>query len=369
MGEKQNGVLRVEMLTCPPRTDLAAERLRWSDEIYRIFDLQPREFEDNTAKRATRQLATRRVNRQRDGLTAPTSRSKIVIMRTTLILGLALVIAACGERRPATLDGSSRIDTTQPQPDGEPTLKLDSGGGSFTYHGRVYLGHSFDPLVNTPRLPVTAVGFATVFYEPAFAPAQSAGACRFGQVMPPPPAVTNFLDAGAVSVTGGLVPINFTYLSSSAYYADDLKDGVYTVFNGGETLKVKGAGGPKLPAFSGQVPAPAALKVTTPDLFKATSIDTSKDYAVTWTPLSADRVRVVISCNGPWGEYHVACDSADDGALALPSQLLKALAPKCSAAKAAQVSFTRLNERHVEQGELRVTLQAFDTIQRALALK
>jgi len=298
----------------------------------------------------------------------------------SLSLSLSLLAAGCGERSTVLLDGSMPIDAlvqiddagkadaAQPKADSAP-LKLDTGGGSFVYHGRVHIGQGTDPRINMPGWVIAQVGFATVFYEAAFSATLTAGACRFGQMLAPPPGITNFVDAGKVAVSGALMPINFSY-QPQAYYADDLKDGVFSVFTGGQTLAVKAAGGPKLPAFSGQVPTPAALKVKTPDMFQmSTTVDTSKGYAVTWTPSTADRVRVMISCNGPTGQHRVECDSTDDGTLALPSKILKAIAPTCSGSKVAQVDVVRLNERHVEQGALRVTLRASTTIRGGLVFK
>jgi hypothetical protein len=46
-----------------------------------------------------------------------------------------------------------------------------------------------------------------------------------------------------------------------------------------------------------------------------------------------------------------------------------ALAPKCTASKTAQADFIRVNERHVEQGNMRVTLRASTLIRGGLVLK
>ncbi len=45
------------------------------------------------------------------------------------------------------------------------------------------------------------------------------------------------------------------------------------------------------------------------------------------------------------------------------------IAPACAASKMAQVDVVRLNERHVEQGALRVTLRASAVIRGGLVFK
>lgn len=281
------------------------------------------------------------------------------------VISMLLVVGGCGERNALPLDalvvdagqGDAPPAADAPTGDADP-VTLDRGGGGFVYHGKIELGEGVDPRINSPGWVVARVGFATAFYESAFSATLTAGACRFGEMVPPPPAITNFEDAGAVQVSGGVQPLSFTYRSDD-YYSSSVAPGTYSLFEAGQTLGASAAGGPTLPAFSASVPAPASLVVKSPDLMQmTTTLSTTADYTVTWTPSSADRVRVVIRCPGPGGERRVECDSSDDGQLVLQAAVLKALAPHCTASKAAEADFIRLNERHVEQGDLRVTLSA-----------
>lgn len=296
------------------------------------------------------------------------------MVRRGLLLLVALLLG-CDERTPVLFpdigsnDGQPAADGPVTLPDADDPVRLDHGGGSYVYHGRVFIRDAVDPRMNMPGWVELGVGFATAFYESAFAPTATHGACRFGEMVPPPPAVTNWLDAGPVKVSGTLQPMSFTF-NPSGYYHDDLKDGTYQLLDAGKSVAVAAGGGADLPAFSAAVVAPAPLKVNSPDLYQmSTTVDTSQDFLVSWAPGSADRVEVLLHCGKTYPEHRVECVSSDDGSLVLPSAVLKALAPSCIVSKTVSIDLVRTNETTVSQGDMQVTVRAATLIRGGLAFK
>lgn len=288
-----------------------------------------------------------------------------------MILVLVLLGPGCDSRTAITPDGGVdgpkvKTDGNLVYPDADP-LRRDIGGGSFVYQGKVLLGELVDPLVNMPGWIDLRVGFATAFYEPMFGPTSTHGECKLGEMLPPPPAVTVFVNAGEVRVTG-VQAITFTY-NPNDYYLDDIKDGVYSLFNGGEVLSVGGSGSAQIPPFDTTIKAPAKLSIQTPPVYNdITKVDPGQDYAVTWTKAGADMVRAVLHCEQPVGTWKRAeCESSDDGQLLLRSDVLKAMAQACPSG--VMIDIERVNEHHVDQGPARVTVRASTLIRGRLSFK
>jgi hypothetical protein len=164
-----------------------------------------------------------------------------------------------------------------------------------------------------------------------------------------------YLNAGTITITGGAIsPIKLTPTTTmlGTTYPDGLK-GTETLFATGTTLCFGCTGGATIPAFSGQVIAPAPVTITQPANFDSmTNIASS----VSWTPSNATRVELTV------GKYDAAqagttiitCEAKDaDGAVTIPPELTAKLP---SSSTEAITLVTRSNVQSLTVGSKTVTL-------------
>lgn len=229
--------------------------------------------------------------------------------------------------------------------------------GSYVYEGRVWLGEAQDPRLNMPGWVEARVGFSTAFYEGTFGPGAWVGECTVAQLLAPPPAITQYFDAGPITVEGGMETLAFAYQPND-YYSGDLKPGAYQLFGAASTLSVKSFGSTTIPSFASALPVPADLVVQAPSFYEMeTKVATRVPYAVRWTARSADRVEVRVTCDK---QTHtpiaILCRSADDGETVLQPEVLAKIAAACP--QGASIEVERIQERIVAAGNARIWLRA-----------
>jgi hypothetical protein len=145
----------------------------------------------------------------------------------------------------------------------------------------------------------------------------------------PGPIAAGLADAGLVRIVGGAgiaeVDLALRLPEGSYLPASPLPPG-RPIFDGGETLRISGAGGASAAPFAGSLQAPRPLTLTAP---AALALADGADLPIAWVADHASAVSatlVVSTSDGRWAI--VACDSSDEaGQLALPAALLAALPP------------------------------------------
>jgi hypothetical protein len=153
--------------------------------------------------------------------------------------------------------------------------------------------------LSSTSMPAGVLANATFLPDgPAFVcPPQSFASCTFYPCHRPPPpdgGGGNPPNAGAIDVTGGLMPAHFTPLADGSYDPVHLSS---TGWNGGESLTVTAAGG-GVPAFAGSLVAPKLATVSAPALPSADfMVDRSKDLVFTFTGVASETVIVTFGAN------------------------------------------------------------------------
>jgi hypothetical protein len=174
-----------------------------------------------------------------------------------------------------------------------------------------------------------------------------------------PPAVESHPHAGEVRVTGGAVDPLVVEPDADGSYPF-LRDDTTSLFAGGETLRVTGAGGGGVPAFDAEVIAPENVTVVMPRLVERESpfeIDRGEPLAIAWSGTTSGRVHVMVYTPGDAGlEASADCTFAS-GATGgtVPSAALLSL----PAGTATIVAFIESEEVLVNDGEWQIRLLAF----------
>ena len=224
--------------------------------------------------------------------------------------------------------------------------KADSAGTQPKIKGRIRLLEMHDARINTVLKPQVQVAFAdTCFFETTFVPKTIFGECAVGTMMPPPPCITNYVDGGPVTITGGDVGLSYKYKPKGPY-SGNLPSTAYSVFSNGQTLSIKGGGSARVPAkFSATLAAPADLAVSVPAMKGATTaVSTKADWTIKWTKSSAHKVNARLRCVGGSTSLPVAveCSSKDDGAIVVKAAALAAMAAGCKGK--VDIDVERVNE-------------------------
>lgn len=202
--------------------------------------------------------------------------------------GLALALVFCGAcaDSPLSLDAAVAVDAGTDAAVATPDMAVDLDKPL-----------AFVTVASTPK---SATGTAT--FLPSGSPfvcnTVSDGNCTFYDCQPRPgpdggaPAVQP--NPGAVDITGGADSVHLAP-AADGYY--DLVHVATALYSGGETLHVVAAGG-TVPAFSGDVTAPAAAHVTAPAYPTGDyALDRRLPQTFTWTVLTDEQVLVTFGAD------------------------------------------------------------------------
>lgn len=130
------------------------------------------------------------------------------------------------------------------------------------------------------------------------------------------------LDAGDILVSGGARELTFEYRTNA--YGHDSLVGVWTIFDEGDVLVADAAGGADVPAFTGEVVAPADMRVLAPFFSGTPRIERSEDFVVEWEAAESGEIFLLIDSEGT----SVSCRAPDaDGRIVVPSEILSHLGP------------------------------------------
>jgi hypothetical protein len=135
---------------------------------------------------------------------------------------------------------------------------------------------------------------------------------------------TPFPHGGELRVAGGVRDLVARPGSNGQYATQTSPD---AVFRDGAVVTLRAAGSASVPAFSVNVPIPLALAVTSPAEGMDVVIDRSRDFVVTWTPITARLVNVILSFVPPGSPPTSARIDvqapADTGRAVIPARVLQ----------------------------------------------
>ncbi len=145
-----------------------------------------------------------------------------------------------------------------------------------------------------------------------------------------PAAVVSGLNAGDITVTGmadaGAAVLTYGAIGDAGYKGYHPASGVGQFFNSGDMISAMGAGGPDLPAFTGQmVTAPSDIVMTSPacDMTGCPDLDRTADLAVTWTGGTVGKVNASLASISDASVVSIQCTfDAAGGTGTIPSAIL-----------------------------------------------
>ncbi len=242
-----------------------------------------------------------------------------------------------------------------------PQCALDPSGCSYPSWGNAFVEQL---MYSTSKQPVSFTSLAAAaFFDPAsYAPLEIVGPCE-RRFAPSNGSGLKYVDGGAITITGGAVsPIHLTPATSmiGTTYSDGLT-GNETLFTTGAMIHFASAGGSSIPAFSGQVAAPAPITITQPADFDSMS---TLPATFSWTSTGATRVNVAIGAysQAAGGTGQIGCEVADSaGTITVPASLMAKLPASPSYIYAV---VTRSNVQSVNVGMKSVKLWAATVRQR-----
>lgn len=179
-------------------------------------------------------------------------------------------------------------------------------------------------------------------------PMATAGGCRIylgnDHTRPPDP-----LDAGAITVTGGERDLHFTRLPNGMYTVD-IPATPTRLFRAGQVLHVASPGGADIPAFAQDMPAPARITVSSPNVTRQAVVERARDFMVTWTGTSGSQLHLEFKA----GSVSVACTVVDtDGQFTFPPAALAYLP-----AGNGYLLFNRFVQTNVRAGDAKFIFEA-----------
>ncbi len=133
------------------------------------------------------------------------------------------------------------------------------------------------------------------------------------------------VSAGAITITGGTLPLNLVPLASGDY--NSVHAATSLLWNGGETLTAT-ASGSGVPGFSVSLVAPSKLTITAPTLPTSASlmVPRRRPLSVVWTGASSGNVIVYLDVVAASTAYTLTCTYApSDGSGEVPSAALSLL--------------------------------------------
>jgi hypothetical protein len=160
-----------------------------------------------------------------------------------------------------------------------------------------------------PRAGVVSLesdtGLAQSFASASFMTSPPADACTttavgacFAYQCPPGPSTEMLAlgSAGNIHIAGGLYPITLDPQADNSYRLPQSMR-MMALWNGGETLTVSAGGGVDVPAFTAQVTAPSAPRISAPASTATGSFALSRaqDLVVTWSGGSGDTLDFAVS--------------------------------------------------------------------------
>jgi len=260
-------------------------------------------------------------------------------MRSVL---LALVVSGAGLA--ASCGGGAGDPDAGPTADAGPNdLRPDRIGLVNLIEGGGFLS-VFASIQDGPELPTPVLagrfGECAVYVRPPPAscdPACGSGVCASTNVCVPYPATVG---VGDITVTGLLAPLVFH--PGPFGYAPDPAPGS-DLFDAGAAITVS-APGDAAPGFSANLTGVPTLEAP----FQNLTLVDGDDAPVTWTPAgtAAIQIALIVGWHGQPPEAMMACETADDGAFAIPGAAISAL-PRASSSLEQHASWIRRFDRAV----------------------
>jgi hypothetical protein len=257
-------------------------------------------------------------------------------VRSALVLVLALACKACG-------GGGGSADAL-PSPDAGPDdLRPDRVGFVNLIEGGTFLS-VFAQIQDGPELPTpvldTTDGECAVYVRPdpaACTPTCTTGVCTAPDVCTPYPENAS---AGDITVTGLHAALTFT-TGPFGYTPEPAPGG--DLFDAGAAITVT-APGDVSAGFSANLVGVAALDAP----FQNVELVDDEDEAITWTPAGAAEIQIalVVGWHGAPAEATLICETADDGAFAIPGSIITAL-PRASSGLEQHLSYIQRFDREV----------------------
>jgi hypothetical protein len=160
--------------------------------------------------------------------------------------------------------------------------------------------------------------------------------------------------AGTIEITGTVAPLTLEPMGTEGliFYDSIVSD---DLFEPGAILSVS-ASGAEVPAFSGEVTAPATLE----DVQFPTSISRSKGATVTWTAADSSGMWLTIVAEGRDTRQGLLCRTDDTGTYQLSPEVVALIS--AGATEATAIDLTRFNDTVVTPDDAwNVTLRATST--------
>lgn len=199
-----------------------------------------------------------------------------------------------------------------------------------------------DQLVELDTAPAATDGTCTLYPRPDCTPAcPGDNYCSANQKCSPIP-LFQYIDGGPLTITGSrLAPtIRLWFASEASGYGADPPPGLAPLFQGGETLSVRGGTGPT--QLRGTLNAPRPVQLIAPDPAADLHLPRAA-FSVRWTPENAALMVLTISASHDDGSYAwIRCVTADTGTLDVPASLMNALPPP---PRAIRIELERDDER------------------------
>jgi hypothetical protein len=227
--------------------------------------------------------------------------------------------AACGGPSPADdADAGPRVDAG---PDDWP---VDQVGFVHLIEGIVELGNVYAVINDRHDVPLPVVtaadGDCSVWKRPApslCSPACTNGVCTAPNVCTPWP---KSAPAGRITVTG--LTASLAFVPGQFGYTTEPESPPTELFSDTARIKLTAAGG-ATPAFAIEVDGVPSLSAPVQTL----ELEDGVDAQVTWAPQQSGKIQLALLFGwhgAPW-ESMLLCETADDGALTIPGDLISKL--------------------------------------------